>query len=147
MDKQREQNFWGKVSKSPLPNGCWDWTGSLYNGYGYFRNPGGTRMAHRISWLLSGRELVAGLVLDHLCFNRKCVNPDHLREITRAENAGRHKPSCSCSVCNPKNYTLRYCKRGHDKSLPGGRKRDGRCAECARIVNQKWMRDYRRKRA
>ena len=42
---------------------------------------------NRLSYLLiGGKSLTPGLVLDHLCRNRRCINPDHLEEVTVKEN-------------------------------------------------------------
>lgn len=68
--------------------GCLDWAGTLdQQGYGRTSSTmGGTGLAHRVAWLLAGRELPAApLTLDHLCRNRACVNVDHLRVATPVE--------------------------------------------------------------
>lgn len=76
---------------SPEPNtGCWLWVGaSTTSGYGQIRLGGKTYLAHRISWLLAGRELRNGLHLLHSCGvpgGNLCVNPDHLRPGTQQNN-------------------------------------------------------------
>lgn len=84
--------FWAKVDKNgPVVldgSACWLWTGSRdRHGYGQFRVEGRTTLAHRVSWLLSGKELPElPLMLDHLCRTRACVNHDHLRVATNREN-------------------------------------------------------------
>jgi hypothetical protein len=55
--------------------------------------------AHRAAYLLrNGRLPVAPLELDHICRNRRCVNPDHLREVTRKGNManGAHRLAARC---------------------------------------------------
>ena len=64
-----------KISNS----GCWEWHASLNNvGYGRFFYQGKLRRAHRFSYELHKGPISEGLVIDHLCKNRRCVNPDHL---------------------------------------------------------------------
>jgi hypothetical protein len=45
--------------------------------------------AHRFAYLEFVGPIPDGLVLDHLCRNKKCVNPDHLEPVTNAENLRR----------------------------------------------------------
>ena len=56
------------------------------------------------------------LEVDHLCKNRACWNPDHLRLLTRSENAG-------------KGVRRAQCKRGH-LLLPKNRNANGACRTC-----------------
>lgn len=44
-------------------------------------------MAHRVVWRLLRGPIPEGMVLDHMCRNRACVNPAHLRVFTRQQNA------------------------------------------------------------
>jgi hypothetical protein len=81
--------FWSKVDASGI---CWEWTGRTNSeGYGHFRlegTPGPIAMAHRFAW----ESLVGPITeetLDHLCLNKRCVNPDHLEPVSRAENTRR----------------------------------------------------------
>jgi hypothetical protein len=88
MDDATKARFWAKVEKS---DGCWEWKGAMCNGYGHVRIDNKDYKAHRLSleWSL-GRPIQAGLVVAHqpiVCNNKACVNPSHLREATRSENA------------------------------------------------------------
>lgn len=84
--KTPEDRFWAKVEKS---EGCWNWTGALsWNGYGMFRGDRNICIrAHRYSYTLAFGDIGEGLQVDHKCFNKKCVNPAHLREVTIKQNA------------------------------------------------------------
>lgn len=78
------ERFWPKVDKS---NECWTWTASKDRyGYGRFKVRGKSRLAHRVSFLMQKNYLPEGMLLDHICHNRSCVNPDHLRLVTNKQN-------------------------------------------------------------
>lgn len=66
--------------------GCIVWTGALTNGYGCLRIEGRTFRAHRWAWEQEHGPIPDGKVLDHICWNRACVNVAHLRLATRQQN-------------------------------------------------------------
>lgn len=71
---------------------CWNWMGTIQpNGYGKFGRRWMRRdsIAHRIAYEKWVGPIPANLTIDHLCFNRRCVNPAHLEVVTRGENARR----------------------------------------------------------
>lgn len=77
------ERFWQKVDKT---DGCWNWTAALFRGYGIFRFQGAARIAHRISYAWRNGPIPEGIEIDHMCHNRSCVNPDHLRPATKVLN-------------------------------------------------------------
>jgi len=64
---------------------CWEWTGSK-NQYGYGITTS-NKKAHRVAYELEGGTIPEGMVIDHICHNRGCVKPAHLRVVTRKQNA------------------------------------------------------------
>lgn len=105
-DETASERFWPKVEKT---DGCWIWKGSVWHLYGNFFFRGKVWQAHRVSWVLSGRELPAKpLVLDHMCRNKTCVNPDHLRVVTPYQNATENNVGP-----HAKNAQKTHCKHGH----------------------------------
>lgn len=75
--------FWGKVDKT---RECWNWTAAKTKGYGVVWWDGVLQYAHRVSYVLHGGRISEGLEIDHQCRNQACVNPEHLKVVTRGEN-------------------------------------------------------------
>lgn len=121
---------------------CWEWTGTIRDdGYGTVGKGGrgaGNMVAH-----LAVRELLVGpvpdgMVHDHLCRNRSCVNPDHGEIVTPGENTKRGYGAShglgARKVCGyghpldgakrkPNGKPVRYCKtcvrlRTHARYVP-----------------------------
>lgn len=115
---------------TPLTH-CWPWLGPLTkDGYGTFTpyQDGAstrTRLAHRWAYEHFIGPVPAGMVLDHLCRTRGCVNPEHLEPVTQAENVHRGAA-----------YTKTACKRGHEYTPENtGRTAKGRyCKACKALL-------------
>ena len=76
------------------PDGCWLWTALTTDGYGRVkigRNEQGNIRAHVACYELHKGAIPPGMVLDHLCRNPACVNPDHLEPVMQAVNCRRGK--------------------------------------------------------
>lgn len=81
MSGNHAAQFWAKVQKSEE---CWEWS-AFRDRKGYGRH--GSRVAHRVAYELTHGPIPEGLLVDHTCWNRACVNPDHLRLATDRGNA------------------------------------------------------------
>lgn len=69
-------------------SGCWGWNGYIHpSGYACFGK--NSKLAHRHSYELYKGKIPDGLIIDHLCRNRSCTNPDHLEAVTYKENSIR----------------------------------------------------------
>lgn len=123
-----KDKIWTKVSKT---KGCWEWSGrKTSKGYGrYAVYPNKAEYAHRLVWVLCGNTIPKGLVLDHICKNRGCVNPNHLDLVTIRQNTLENSDSAPS-----KNIKKTHCKHGHKLVLKyeSGRK----CKECT-IIKEK----------
>ena len=92
MDEKDIERFWARVDKS---GGCWEWRGGFTEkGYGKLYLGGRQVRAHRISYRLAKGDFDPALVVDHICRNHACVNPDHLRAVTEKQN-GEHREATS----------------------------------------------------
>lgn len=117
--------FWEKVEKTP--DSCWLWTGTKdRNGYGLAMKT----VAHRVAYAIEVGPIPAGLTLDHMCRNRACVRPSHLRPCTMRENVlAPHSRSLSAL-----NAAKTHCSAGHPFSRANTRvnsKGHRSCARCA----------------
>jgi hypothetical protein len=85
--------FNAKREQDPA-TGCHLWTGGCNSrGYGLIWRDGQMVLAHRVSWeIANSRTPAAGLVIDHLCDVKRCVNPAHLRELPNHLNLRRAIP-------------------------------------------------------
>ena len=126
---------------------CWRWTGSINGGknggYGNFRVGGKVVKAHRYAWERLVGPIPEGMITDHLCLNRACVNPDHIEIVTRGENTRR-----SWVVPAAKNARKTHCQNGHilsDENLRmEGKSR--RCVPCYRKYQREYQREYQQKK-
>jgi len=131
--------LWRKVDVR-APDECWPWTGFVArDGYARAKWPNGKLYyPHRLAVEVDGRLIPAGMVVDHICRNRRCCNPVHLRIVTPRTNTVENSGSPSA-----KNSQKVECVRGHAFSgdnlaiqIRRGREKR-RCRECARIYQRR----------
>ena len=84
------------LNSTDRETGCWLWKLAVNNrGYAMIRTRDRKMtLAHRVSYEVHIGPIPDGLVIDHLCRNRTCVNPAHLRAVTPKQNS-EHKAADS----------------------------------------------------
>lgn len=91
-------------------------------------------LGHRAAWVHVSGQVPLGMTLDHLCKERRCVNPEHLRMLPNFENARRTEG---------KDWGMGVCANGHSsenliaistRRTKSGIKRSGLgCSICYRM--------------
>ena len=126
---QYKEKLLAKLDKS---NSCWIFTDSLdKDGYGRVRCGDKKIFAHRLSYQIFIGQIPDGLVIDHLCRNRSCANPEHLEAVSNAENIRRGETG---KILKDKTH----CPQGHEYNENNTRiKKSGHrsCKECDRIAH------------
>ncbi len=124
----REEHFWLDVDKS---KDCWRWRNShSHLGYALVMWFGKTRPAHRIAYELTRGPIPDGLVIDHLCRNRWCLNPDHMEPVTQRENVLRGEGVAA------RHAAKTHCPQGHEYTeentyhWPGAKGASRACRAC-----------------
>lgn len=134
ISEKSAARIFAKIRKDK-ETGCWIWTGCVTSsGYGNVRvNKIGYRV-HRFmyAWLVApipnGKS--KGIpVLDHICNNRLCCNPEHLQLITDAANILKGNGATA------RKARQTHCKNGH--LLPSPVNGHRRCMICHRAWNRR----------
>lgn len=110
--------------------GCHLYTGALdRHGYGQFCYSGyNGHRAHVVAWLVTNGDIPAGLVIDHMCGMKNCINVEHMQLLTAEENAqdGRDRKARPIE-----------CRRGHRGEYKKSKKGRMYCMACDREAHRK----------
>jgi len=89
---------------------CWRWDGTILDsGYGQLKVKGKRFAAHRYSFfIVHGNEETPEYQIDHLCRNKRCVNPNHMEQVPGEVNRSRS------TISSALNAQKTHCIRGHD---------------------------------
>ncbi len=120
------KRFWSRIAFRQ--HGCWEWKAALTtSGYSEFSSKRTRLLGHRVAYEQVNGLVPRGLTLDHLCRNRRCVNPDHLEPVTNRENILRGE---GISVANA---AKTHCPQGHEYTPANTilRKNKRECRTCA----------------
>lgn len=141
IDKELEK-FLERVKKGT--NGCWNWLGFINSGgYGKFFLGKKNYQAHRYSYARYIGNIPKGMVIDHLCRKRSCVNPEHLEVVTLKENALRgigpsaiNSRKTKCIQGHPLKGDNLFIRKSKDNTIYRI------CRECRRRYNREWSRKH-----
>lgn len=136
LDERVKARFWSKVNVGPKRQ-CWEWRGALsFCGYGQFSIGSTNYLSHRVALAIMHTDMPAGMVADHTCRNRACVNPNHLRVVDQYTNV--HENSSAIAHLNS---LKTHCHRGHPfegENLYLHPKGFRECRTCAREYKRKY---------
>lgn len=126
--------YFTKHIQLDIISGCWNWTATINNvGYGLFRFNGKLGVAHRFSYEYYNGKIPDNLVVNHLCRNRRCVNPSHLEVVSKKENLLKGITHLEKKI---------HCKNGHEYTLentyvmPNGHRV---CRICSKIRQKEYL--------
>ena len=129
-------------SSYKVVNDCFVWQKYLdKDGYGTFYFKKKSRKAHRFSYYITHGDIPTGMMIDHICRNRACVNPEHLRLVTPQQNTLENSKSIGAI-----NKAKTHCKLGHPLNKINGVKKPQRyCSICenekSKRLSRKWLDD------
>ena len=87
-----------KIAKSK--GRCWVWPYAINRrGYASLYYQGKLHRAHRVIFEVIKGRIPVDCVVDHICNNPSCVNPEHLQAIPQRHNVRR---GLSCKMTVPK---------------------------------------------
>jgi hypothetical protein len=112
---------------------CWVTPYCRSDGYATVRVDGRMQKAHRVVYERVIGPIPDGLVIDHLCRVRECINPRHLEPVTRRTNSLRGEGPTAI------NAKAESCAKGHPFTPENTiRRSDGgrRCRVC-NLVHQR----------
>lgn len=107
---------------------CWNWKLAVTpQGYAMGCPPRarGSKRVSRLAYQAFVGPIPEGLELDHLCRNRRCVNPEHLEPVTHAENMRRFS------------WKRTVCLHGHAFEGDNVKILSNGCRVC-RVCNDAW---------
>lgn len=85
---------------------CWIWMGATHgNGYSRMERDGRQQSIHIIMFELFVERITDGNVIHHLCNNKLCCNPSHLKQVTHSENISISRKQ--------KTESINHCECGH----------------------------------
>lgn len=135
----KTERFFSKFIKGKK-NECWVWGGTTESsGYGVIIINKSRFKAHRVSYHIHYGSISKDLCIDHICRNKSCVNPSHLRNVTTSTNLLEDLRTEAA-----KNKAKTHCIRGHEfvgvnvKIVKNGTGIRRHCIPCQKYLAHRW---------
>lgn len=89
LPEEIKETIFDDIKTNTIENheGCWIWQGPEMFGYGRKKIDGKNWKVHRLMYIALHGDIPEGLLIRHLCGNRRCCNPIHLKLGTHKDNA------------------------------------------------------------
>lgn len=126
MYSKYKKRILDRITINPSNNSCWEWEGALTpKGYAHICWKGFPTQGHRASYIIFRGSIPSDKEIDHLCANRRCVNPWHMEAVTHKVNVMRGNTLAA------KQSKQTHCKYGHSLNNPIRRNGNRRwCRTC-----------------
>lgn len=137
LTPEQEAFFWSRVTRGHVAD-CWPWNGAMKaSGYGIFRKV----RVHRVAFTLLRGPIPVDKTIDHLCRNRRCVNPSHMEIVTMKENTLRG------NGITAQQARQTHCKHGHEFTPENISyvKKGRTCKQCRKDAGRRSKRSKRAK--
>ena len=114
--------------------GCWEWKKTTWNGYGRIWLRGKNRRVYKVMYewvfgeLPEWKNFKDSKELDHLCNNKLCVNPFHLKLVSHKETTLRGNGVTAV------NARKTHCIHGH--LLVSDNRGHRKCKTCQQIYEK-----------
>lgn len=100
-----------RLSYTQKTDSCWNWVGPKDKfGYGRMKFRSERIYAHRYAYETAFGPIPTSAIIDHICHNRSCVNPAHLRVVNHKQNMENRKSAHKNSKTGIRNVHIRRGK-------------------------------------
>lgn len=102
------------------------------------------KLVHRVAYVAVRGPIPADMTVDHMCKQRRCCNPDHLRLLSNYENGrrtdGRDWPVGQCANGHPNSMLEEFSGRMHcgvcyrEWQLAWAKRNRKECVDCGATI-------------